>query len=91
MAADQWLVRAVFGLAALSATAWLLKKYAGITVSGTARLATAALFFFVAARIALAVGLISASANLPEAFVLIVEMQSVDFAGSWRCRSWGRE
>jgi hypothetical protein len=44
------------GLAACPATAWLLKKYAGITVSGTARLATAALFF-VAGRIALAVGI----------------------------------
>ncbi|MGO8984954.1 MAG: hypothetical protein ACLPHI_20030 [Terriglobales bacterium] len=43
------------GISACPATAWFLKKYAGITVSGYARLAAAALFF-VAGRIALAVG-----------------------------------
>jgi hypothetical protein len=43
------------GVSACPATGWFLKKYAGITVSGYVRLAAAALFF-VAGRIALAVG-----------------------------------
>jgi hypothetical protein len=42
------------GLAACPATAWFLKKYAGVQVSGYVRLAAAA-FFFVAGRIALAI------------------------------------
>jgi len=48
---------AVFsGISACPATSWLLKKYAGVLVSGYVRLA-AATFFFVAGRIALAVGI----------------------------------
>jgi len=43
------------GVSACPATGWFLKKYAGVTVSGYVRLAAAALFF-VAGRIALAVG-----------------------------------
>ncbi len=43
------------GLAACPATAGVLKKYAGIQLSGYVRLAVAA-FFFVAGRIALAIG-----------------------------------
>jgi len=43
------------GVLACPATGWFLKKYAGVTVSGYVRLAAAALFF-VAGRIALAVG-----------------------------------
>ena len=42
------------GLSACPATGWLLKKYAGVQVSGYVRLAAAA-FFFVAGRIALAI------------------------------------
>jgi hypothetical protein len=41
------------GLSACPATAWLIRKYAGVSVSGYVRLAAAA-FFFVAGRIALA-------------------------------------
>lgn len=44
------------GVSACPATAWVLKKYAGVTVSGYIRLA-AATFFFVAGRIALAFGI----------------------------------
>ena len=44
------------GVSACPATGWFLKKYAGVTVSGYVRLAAAALFF-VAGRIALAVGI----------------------------------
>lgn len=44
------------GIAACPAVPWLLKKYAGVTVSGYVRL-SAAVFFFVAGRIALAVGI----------------------------------
>ncbi len=43
------------GISACPLTAWVLKKYAGVAVSGKVRLA-AAVFFFVAGRIALAVG-----------------------------------
>lgn len=43
------------GLAACPFTAWLLKRYAGITVSGWVRIAVAA-FFFVAGKIALRIG-----------------------------------
>ena len=43
------------GVSACPATDWFLKKYARVTVSGYVRLAAAA-FFFVAGRIALAVG-----------------------------------
>src|ERR1700676_4187061 len=43
------------GVSACPATGWFLKKYAGVTVSGYVRIATAALFF-VAGRIALTVG-----------------------------------
>jgi hypothetical protein len=44
------------GVSACPATGWFLKKYAGITVSSYLRLAAAA-GFFVAGRIALAVGI----------------------------------
>ncbi len=44
------------GVAACPLTAWVLKKYVGITVSGYVRIVAAALFF-VAGRIALAVGI----------------------------------
>jgi hypothetical protein len=44
------------GIAACPATAWVLKKYAGVAVSGYVRLGTA-VFFFVAGRIALAIGI----------------------------------
>jgi hypothetical protein len=44
------------GLAACPLTAWLLKKCAGITVSGRVRIAATA-FFFIAGRIALRVGI----------------------------------
>jgi hypothetical protein len=44
------------GISACPATAWVLRKYAGLTVSGYVRL-TAATFFFVAGRIALALGI----------------------------------
>jgi hypothetical protein len=44
------------GISACPATAWVIKKFAGVTVSGYVRLA-AAVFFFVAGRIALAVGI----------------------------------
>jgi hypothetical protein len=44
------------GIAACPAIPWLLKKYAGVTVSAYVRLG-AAVFFFVAGRIALAVGI----------------------------------
>jgi hypothetical protein len=40
------------GISACPATAWLLRKYAGITVSGRVQFATA-LAFFIAGRIAL--------------------------------------
>jgi len=43
------------GISACPATAWLLKKYSGVAVSGHVRLAAAA-FFFVAGKIALAIG-----------------------------------
>ena len=43
------------GASACPATGWLFKRYAGITVSGYARFAAAALFF-VAGKIALVVG-----------------------------------
>jgi hypothetical protein len=55
MAADKRLVRPAFGRFGLSGNGLVRKKYAGVTVSGYVRLAAAALFF-VAARIALAVG-----------------------------------
>jgi hypothetical protein len=44
------------GLAACPLTAWLLKKCAGIAVSGRVRLA-AAVFFFVAGKIALRISI----------------------------------
>jgi hypothetical protein len=44
------------GISACPATAWVLKKYAGVTAPGYARMAAAA-FFFVAGRTALAVGI----------------------------------
>jgi len=44
------------GLAACPLTAWLLRKYAGITLSGRFRVAAAALFF-IAGKIALRVGI----------------------------------
>jgi len=44
------------GLAACPLTPWLLKKYAGIPLSGRVRIAAPA-FFFVAGRIALRVGI----------------------------------
>lgn len=44
------------GLAACPLTAWLLKKYAGIAISGWVRVAVAVLFF-IAGRIALRVGI----------------------------------
>ena len=44
------------GIAACPATAWLFKKYADVTVSGYVRLGVA-VFFFVAGRIALVVGI----------------------------------
>jgi hypothetical protein len=44
------------GLAACPATAWLLKKYAGIMVSGRVRIAAAALIF-IAGHIAKRVGI----------------------------------
>jgi hypothetical protein len=43
------------GLSACPATAWFFEKYAGVTISGYFRMAAAA-FFFVAGKIALAVG-----------------------------------
>jgi hypothetical protein len=43
------------GIAACPATAWFLEKCAGVTISGYLRMAAAA-FFFVAGKIALAVG-----------------------------------
>ncbi|HSZ61203.1 MAG TPA: hypothetical protein VK828_05375 [Terriglobales bacterium] len=43
------------GLSACPAIAWILRKYAGVTVSGNMRIAAAA-FFFVAGRIALVLG-----------------------------------
>jgi len=43
------------GLSACPATAWFLQKFTGVTVSGYVRMAAAA-FFFVAGRIALAIG-----------------------------------
>jgi hypothetical protein len=42
------------GVSVCPATAWCLKKYAGVAVSGRARIAAAA-FFIVAGKIALAV------------------------------------
>jgi|ERR1035438_8360373 hypothetical protein len=44
------------GLAACPLTAWLLKKYAGITLSGRVRIAVAT-FFFIAGKVALRVGI----------------------------------
>ncbi|MGB9205497.1 MAG: hypothetical protein WCB94_16185 [Terriglobales bacterium] len=44
------------GVSACPATGWLLKKHAGVTVSGDVRIAAAALFF-VAGKIALAIGI----------------------------------
>jgi hypothetical protein len=44
------------GVSACPATGWLLRKYAGVTVSGYVRLAAASLFF-VAGKIALAFGI----------------------------------
>ena len=44
------------GVSVCPATAWLLEKFAGVTVSGYVRLA-AAIFFFVTGRIALAFGI----------------------------------
>jgi hypothetical protein len=44
------------GISACPATAWLLEKGSGVTVSGHVRLA-AAIFFFVTGRIALALGI----------------------------------
>lgn len=44
------------GLSACPLTAWGLKKFVGIAVSGYVQLAAAA-FFFVAGRIALAIGI----------------------------------
>ena len=44
------------GISACPATAWLLDRYAGVRVPGYVRLA-AAVFFFVAGRITLAVGI----------------------------------
>ena len=43
------------GVSACPATGWLLKKYAGVAVSGYVRIFAAALFF-VAGKIALAIG-----------------------------------
>ncbi len=43
------------GVAACPLTAWLVQKYIGVTLSGFVRFA-AALFFFVAGHIALAIG-----------------------------------
>ncbi len=43
------------GLSACPLTAWLLKRFAGVAVSGRVRFFTAA-FFFVAGRIALLLG-----------------------------------
>jgi hypothetical protein len=43
------------GISACPATSWFLRKYAGMTVSGYVRTGAAALFF-VAGKIALAVG-----------------------------------
>ena len=43
------------GVAACPVTGWFFKKYVGVTVSGHVRVAAAALFF-VAGKIALAVG-----------------------------------
>jgi hypothetical protein len=43
------------GVSACPATSWIFRKYAGVTISGPVRFA-AATFFFVAGRIALAVG-----------------------------------
>ncbi|MGA9568043.1 MAG: hypothetical protein WBS19_21130 [Candidatus Korobacteraceae bacterium] len=42
------------GVSACPAVPWLLRKYAGVTVSGYVRLG-AALFFFIAGRVALAI------------------------------------
>jgi hypothetical protein len=44
------------GISACPATAWVIKKYAGVTVSGYVRFGAAA-FFFIAGRIALAAGI----------------------------------
>ena len=44
------------GVSACPATSWFFKKYAGVAISGYVRLGAAA-FFFVAGRIALAVGI----------------------------------
>jgi len=44
------------GVSACPASAWLLRKYAGVTVSGYVRLVAASLFF-VAGKIALAFGI----------------------------------
>jgi hypothetical protein len=44
------------GVSACPATSWFFKRYAGVTVSGYVRFG-AATFFFVAGRIALAVGI----------------------------------
>ena len=46
----------ISGLAACPLTAWLAKKYAGVTLPGRVRLA-AAVLIFIAGRIALRAGL----------------------------------